>query len=226
MKFIKPLLLIFLVFLVAEINVFALPVPVINNSFEDGIRLTDNNGMGVWGYDFNSGWDIVTGRAGTWMPSDDMFSYDIPDGDSVAWLNEGSSISQDLNHTVNGGNTLTLDVAVGLRSNFAYSSAFSVEIWAEGSRLASTGAGVGSISSGEFINLSFSYVIENNDPYLGRQLSIVFNNLGGGDRQLAFDNVHFDNGLTTTPVPEPATVLLLGAGLVGLAGFRRRKFEK
>ena len=46
----------------------------------------------------------------------------------------------------------------------------------------------------------------------------------GGVAASSLVNSDSGNNSATTPVPEPATILLLGSGLVGLAGVGRKKF--
>jgi hypothetical protein len=49
---------------------------------------------------------------------------------------------------------------------------------------------------------------------------IEFANPSGGNNDPLIDNVIFD--VASTSVPEPSTLLLLGSGVVGLIGFRRK----
>jgi len=46
----------------------------------------------------------------------------------------------------------------------------------------------------------------------------------GGD--LYFNKATLTAEATTAPVPEPASILLMGAGLIGLIGYNRKRFSK
>jgi hypothetical protein len=75
---------------------------------------------------------------------------------------------------------------------------------------------------GHFSTLTLSQEVGENSPFLGKQLGIE---IWADGPQLNFDNLKVSNDHVNHSVPEPATMLLLGLGLIGLAGYGHRKFK-
>jgi len=87
----------------------------------------------------------------------------------------------------------------GVESNAFHAYADGVEFFSQGSGVWSSG------NSGTYSFASPVTTLKFSNSWLGE--------------------IEVDN-LNVTPVPEPATMLLLGSGLIGLAGIGRKKFKK
>ncbi len=208
-------------------SAFAFSVPINNASFENSSAAEETDGFGNrytrstidgWEYSGNTEWGI-------WSPIDNgMFYTDpVPDGEYIGYLNDGS-IFQSLDWVVAANNIFTVSLDIGNRmDDVPFPDAYGVELWAGDTLLVSNG----SIVPGEglFSTLTMDYTVLEGDSIIGSMLGIRIFSEGV---QLNFDNLHISNDHIDQPaaVPEPTTVILLGSGLIGLAGFRKKLFKK
>jgi hypothetical protein len=154
-----------------------------------------------------------SGSSGQWITGGYLGNPSAFEGDVLAYTND-NPISQDVGTAILGA-TYTLQVEILHRTDVAFGGVAQIEI---GGNVVATATGVDG-GPGTWSNWTAVYTATASDA--GKTLTILLSTNGSG--QADFDDVRLDATGVPAPIPEPASMALLGLGLLGLGMVRRHR---